>query len=104
MGQKQKTEKKAKEREREKERKLVITMASYALQSHLGWCMQAAWGNNIGQLCIVNASSGGAHNPPSQKKERLKVVITLVSYALQTSPRVAHAKPPGPINFSPLYE
>ena len=102
MGQKQQTERG--ERKKKEDRKLVITMASYALQSHLGWRMQAAWANNNGQLCIVNASSGGAHNPPSQKKERLKVVITLVSYALQTSPRVAHAKPPGPINFSPLYE
>ena len=38
VGQKQKTEKKEekeREREREKDRKLVITMASYALQRHL---------------------------------------------------------------------
>ena len=28
------------EKERKRERKLVITMASYALQGHLGWCMQ----------------------------------------------------------------
>ena len=69
VGQKQQTERG--ERKKKEDRKLVITMASYALQSHLGWRMQAAWANNNGQLCIVNASSGGAHNPPSQKKERL---------------------------------
>ena len=78
VGQKQKTEKKEREREkeREKEQKLVITMASYVLQTpprvahtkppgpktksvktlasyacnrHQGWRMQAAWTNN-GQL------------------------------------------------------
>ena len=35
-----------------------------------------------------------------RKKEDRKLVITMVSYALQTPPQVAHAKPPGPIgNF-----
>ena len=31
--------------ERKEERKLVITMASYALQRHLGWPRKAAWAN-----------------------------------------------------------
>ena len=44
VGQKQKTENKKKERKKE-DRKLVITMASYALQRHLGWRTQAACSN-----------------------------------------------------------
>ena len=36
------------------------------------------------------------------KKEDWKLVITMASYALQTPPRVAHAKPPGPITFLAL--
>ena len=35
---------KEKEQKR-RDRKLVITMASYALQYHLGWCTQAVWAN-----------------------------------------------------------
>ena len=76
VGQKEKTE----NRERERDRKLVITMASYALQRHLGWRTQsrlgqkkerrAKVGNNNGQLCIA------------------------------TPPQVAHAEPPGPISKS----
>ena len=46
MGQKQKTEKRKKE-----DRKLVITMASYALQRHLGWCTQS----RLGQFAIFGA-------------------------------------------------
>ena len=46
MGQKQKTEKKKK---KEEDRKLVITMASYALQRHLGWRTQS----RLGQKQIV---------------------------------------------------
>ena len=42
VGQKQKTVQK-KKKERDKDRKLVITMASYALQRHLRWRTQAAW-------------------------------------------------------------
>ena len=38
VGQKQRTEK---ERKRQKDKKLVITMASYALQCHLGWVTQS---------------------------------------------------------------
>ena len=45
MGQKQKTEKKREKIEEEKkDRKLVITMASYALQRHLGWRTQSRLG------------------------------------------------------------
>ena len=40
-GSKAKTKK---ERDREKDRKLVITMASYALQRHLGWRIQSRLG------------------------------------------------------------
>ena len=36
-----------KKRKRKKDRKLVITIASYTLQRHLRWCMQAAWANII---------------------------------------------------------
>ena len=42
VGQKQKTEKKKKERK--SDRKLVITIASYALQRHLGWRTQIRLG------------------------------------------------------------
>ena len=41
----------AKKREREIERKLVITMASYALQRHLGWRTQS----HLGQKYDSNA-------------------------------------------------
>ena len=44
VGQKQKTEKRE---EGKKDRKLVITMASYALQRHLGWHTQSRMGQNI---------------------------------------------------------
>ena len=47
VGRKQKTEKK-KEREKE-ERKWAITMASYALQCHLGWRTQS----RLGQHCFM---------------------------------------------------
>ena len=40
MGQKQKTERE----ERKRDRKLVITMASYVLQHHLGWHTQSRLG------------------------------------------------------------
>ena len=36
VGQKQKTERE-RERKKEEDRKLLVTMASYALQRHLGW-------------------------------------------------------------------
>ena len=42
VGQKKKTEKKKK-----RDRKLVITMASYALQRHHRWRTQAAWAKII---------------------------------------------------------
>ena len=47
VGQKQKTEKK-----RKKDRKLVITMTSYALQSHLGWRTQSRLGQNLDQISL----------------------------------------------------
>ena len=50
---------------------------------------------NNGQLRIANATSGGARKAAWAK--RRKLVITMASCALQTPPRVAHAKPPGPI-------
>ena len=55
VGQKQKTEKKEKRRERD--RKLVITMASYALQRHLGWRTQSRLGQKSES---VNIGHGGA--------------------------------------------
>ena len=42
VGQKQKME----NREEKKVQKLVITIASYALQRHLGWPMQSRLGQN----------------------------------------------------------
>ena len=33
------------------------------------------------------------------EQEDRTLVITMASYALQTPPQVAHAKPPGPITF-----
>ena len=64
MGQKQKMER---EKERkEEDRKLVITMASFALQRHLEWRTQRRLGqkeerlkvgNNNGQLRIASATS-----------------------------------------------
>ena len=47
VGQKQKTEKKKKEEK--KERKLVIRLASYALQLHLGWRGQRCLGQKVGE-------------------------------------------------------
>ena len=38
----------------------------------------------------------GQKQKTERKKEDRKLVITMASYALQTPPRVAHAKPPGP--------
>ena len=43
VGQKQKTEKKERKKIK-KDRKLVIAMASYALQRHLGWRTQSRLG------------------------------------------------------------
>ena len=45
VGQKQKTEKKERKRKKE-DRKYVITMASYALQRHLGWRTQSRLDKN----------------------------------------------------------
>ena len=45
VSQKQNTEKRERERKKE-DRKLVIIMASYALQRHLGWCTQSRLGQN----------------------------------------------------------
>ena len=36
-----------KAKRKKKDRKLVLTMASYALQRHLGWRTQAAWANSL---------------------------------------------------------
>ena len=47
VGKKQKTEKKEKKKE---EQTLVITMASYALQRHLGWRTQS----RLGHLSLTN--------------------------------------------------
>ena len=33
-----------------------------------------------------------------ERKKKRNSVITMASYALKTPPRVAHAKPPGPIS------
>ena len=41
----------------------------------------------------------GQKQKTERKKEDRKLVITMASYDLQTQPRVAHAKPPGPINL-----
>ena len=38
-------------REKKKGRKLVITMASYALQRHLGWRTQSRLANKLGLIC-----------------------------------------------------
>ena len=43
VGQKQKTERE-RTKKRKNERKLVITMASYAMQRHLGWRTQSRLG------------------------------------------------------------
>ena len=68
------------DRERERDRKLVITMASYALQRHLGLRTQSRLG---------------------QKKERrAKVGNNNGQLYIATPPWVAHAKPPGPISKS----
>ena len=45
VGHKQKTERK---RKKKRERKLVITMARYALQRHLGWRTQSRLGQFLG--------------------------------------------------------
>ena len=67
--------------EMKEEQKSVITMASYALQRHLGWRTQAAWAKR------------------KRKKERLNDGNNNGQLRIATLPRVAHAKPPGPINL-----
>ena len=54
-----------------------------------------------------DSHSGSKAKDGEKKKERRKrrdrtMVITMASYALQTPPRVAHAKPPGPTHIGML--
>ena len=62
VGQNQKTEKK-----REKDRTYVITMASYALQRHLGWRTQSRLGKNKFSALGVSLKWVKS-NRPSEKK------------------------------------
>ena len=69
VGQKQKTEK-YREEEKKRDQKLVIKMASYALQRHLGWHTQSRLG---------------------QERNRPKVGNNNGQLRIATQPRVAHA-------------
>ena len=54
--------KKERKREREKDRKLVITMASYALQCHLEWCTQSRLGQKTRESLKRSAHTLCSHN------------------------------------------
>ena len=57
--------------------------------------MPKYWGKQIFSLREFPRSGSKAKD--GEKEER-KLVITMASYALQTPPRVVHAKPLGPID------
>ena len=67
VGPKQKTENK---RERERDRKWVITMASYALQRHLGWRTQSRLGEKLFHTWEILRSGSKAKNGEEKKEKK----------------------------------
>ena len=57
--------------------------------------MPKYWGKQIFSLGSF-PEVGQKQKMEKKEKEERKLVITMASYALQTPPRVAHAKPPEP--------
>ena len=54
------------------------------------------WGETIFQPREFPRSGSKAKDLKEEREKGRKLVITMASYALQTPPWVAHAKPPGP--------
>ena len=63
--------------------------------------MPKYWGKQI--FSLGRFPEVGQKQKTGKKRERRMMVITMACYVLQTPPRVAHAKPPGPTTIKDLF-
>ena len=93
---------------------MVITMAKLRMAHAIthgackhAWRTQSVWAKILGETNFHtrefprsgSKAKDGEREKKERKREERKLAITMASYALQTPPRVAHTKPPGPIFF-----
>ena len=74
-GSKAKDVKEQEKKRREKDRKLVITMASYGLQRHLGWRTKSCLGQNKFDQQQIQLKSAKQPNSMAVTLKQLKLVL-----------------------------